>query len=166
MRTLQKQIGEAWISKDVLAFMVEEFRRAYPKETGGVLIGYLVGSKDAVITCAVGPGPCALHSDTRFVPDWSYHESEIARLYEQSARLHTYLGDWHSHPDSYTGLSPTDRRTLLKIAKHTDARVSTPLMGIVGGGDPPVLQIWQYRRSGAFGIMRDRIVSLRIRHFS
>jgi integrative and conjugative element protein (TIGR02256 family) len=167
MRSLRKQIGTAWISKRALAFMAREFRRAFPEETGGVLVGYsTTGPEGVVITHAVGPGPCAMHGKRRFVPDWSYHESEVARLYEESGRLHTYLGDWHSHPNSCTRLSPTDRGTLSKIAKHTEARVTTPLMAIIGAGDPLTLQIWQYRPGRAFGIISDKIVSLQIRQFS
>lgn len=166
MQCLQQQLGTAWISKGVLAFMAEEFQRAYPNETGGVLVGYLVGSKDVVITHVIGPGPLAIHSDSRFVPDWSYHELEIARLYEESGRLHTYLGDWHSHPNSSTRLSPTDRRTLSKIAKHTDARITTPLMAIVGQAEPLTLRIWQYRPGRALGIVSDKIVALKARRFS
>lgn len=167
MRSLRKQIGTAWISKGVLAFMAHEFRRAFPEETGGVLVGYwTTGPEGVVITHAVGPGPCATHSDNRFVPDWSYHELEVARLYEESGRFHTYLGDWHSHPNSTTRLSPTDRRTLVKIANHTAARVTTPLMAIVGDSNPLTLRIWQYRPARALGIISDKIVSLQIRQFS
>jgi hypothetical protein len=74
MRSMQKQIGTAWISKGVLAFMAQEFRRTLPNETGGVLVGYwMADSEGVVITDAVGPGPRATHDKTRFVPDWSYH---------------------------------------------------------------------------------------------
>ncbi len=138
MRSLQKQVGTAWISKRALV----------------------------VITEAVGPGPCAKHGKTTFVPDPYYHESEIARLYEQSGRVNTYLGDWHSHPNSVTRLSPTDRCTLLKIAKHKDARVPTPLMAIIGASDPPTFQIWQYLAGGMFGVFRSKVVALKIRQFS
>jgi integrative and conjugative element protein (TIGR02256 family) len=147
--------------------MVREFRLGLPNETGGVLIGYwLEDSEGVVITEAVGPGPCSKHDEMSFVPDWSYHESEIARLYEESGRMHTYLGDWHSHPKSGTNLSLADRRTLLKIAKHTEARVTTPLMAVIAQSDPLTIQIWQYLPAKKFGIIRDRIVALRIRLYS
>jgi integrative and conjugative element protein (TIGR02256 family) len=146
--------------------MVKEFCLSLPNETGGVLIGYwLKNSEGVVITEAVGPGPCSKHEETRFIPDWSYHESEIARFYEESGRMHTYLGDWHSHPYSSTRLSITDRRTLLKIAKHKEARVPTPLMAVIGTNDPPTIQVWRYLPSGMFGIFRDKIVALKLRQF-
>lgn len=143
--------------------MVREFGRAFPRETGGVLVGYWgTDSKAVVITDVVGPGPLAIHRENRFTPDSSYHEVEIARLYAQSNRLHTYLGDWHSHPDSYATLSRTDQTTLSRIAKHEQARIKTPLMAIIGAKNPPVLRIWQYGARGLFG---SRVVSLPIRQF-
>ncbi len=166
MRGLQKQIGTAWISKRALASMVKEFCLSLPNETGGVLIGYwLADSEGAVITHVVGPGPCPKHGKTTFVPDSLYHESEIARFYEQSGRVNTYLGDWHSHPNSNTRLSFTDRCTLLKIAKHKEARAPTPLMAVIGASDPLTVQVWQYLPGGMFGIFRSKIVALKLRQF-
>ena len=167
MRGLQKQIGTAWISKKALTSIVKEFRLGLPDETGGVLIGYwLRDSGGAVITDAVGPGPCSKHDQVSFVPDWSYHESEIARLYHESGRVHTYLGDWHSHPHSDTRLSLTDRRTLSRIANHADARVSAPLMAIIAENAPVKIQIWQYIPGRMFGVMRSKIAALSVRRFS
>lgn len=167
MPSLQKPVGVAWISADALAVIVQEFRQSRPRETGGVLIGYEVTKdKDIVITQAVGPGPRATHNETSFTPDWLYHESEIARRYEKSGRMHTYLGDWHSHPDAATQLSLTDRHTLSKIAKHTDARIRTPLMVIIAECDPLKIQVWRYLPAQMFGMRRPKIVALRIQHFA
>jgi len=167
MRSLQEPIGTVWISKNALVFMVREFLRKLPNETGGVLVGYwLADSEGAVITDVLGPGPHAKHRKISFVPDASYHESEIARLYEESGRLHTYLGDWHSHPDSTTRLSLTDRHTLLTIAKHAEARVLTPLMAVIGESDPLKLQVWQYCPASVHGTRNGRILALKIREFS
>lgn len=166
MRSLQKRVATAWISKGALTFMATEYQRTLPNETGGVLIGYwLADSEGVVVTEAVGPGPRSKHDEISFVPDWIYQESEIARLYEKSGRMHTYLGDWHSHPDSTTRLSLTDRHTLLKVAKHADARVPTPLMAVIGQADPLVVQIWQYR-PGGFIRARGKIAALQVRQFS
>lgn len=164
MRKLQTQIGEVWVSKEALDLMMGEFERMYPNETGGILMGYWAGLS-VVITHAVGPGPNATHNEMSFIPDWCYHESEIARLYQESGRIDTYLGDWHSHPDFCTELSPTDRRTLAKIAKHPGARVPAPLMAIIGRQDPRALEIWQYRPARLDSRLRPSYVSLRVRSF-
>jgi integrative and conjugative element protein (TIGR02256 family) len=167
VRSLQKQIGTAWISRKALESLSKEFRISFPNETGGVLIGYWLGSfEGAVITDAVGPGPCSYHDEISFVPDGSYHESEIARLYEQSRRKHTYLGDWHSHPKSTTRLSLADRKTLVRIAKHSDARVPSPLMAIIADANPIRLQVWRYFPGGMFGLKRAALAVLQLQEFS
>ena len=86
--------------------MVGEAQRAYPQESGGILMGYwVVQPTEAVITDVIGPGPGAIHRDTSFLPDAEYQADQVARRYEASGRLHTYLGDWHSHPNAGPHLS-------------------------------------------------------------
>lgn len=46
----------------------------------------------------------------------------------------TYLGDWHSHPNSLRPyLSPKDRRALRKIAISEEAQVLRPLSLVCAG---------------------------------
>lgn len=115
--------------------MVAEADRAYPNETGGVLVGYWARlGREVIITHAVGPGPNAVHVPKRFVPDAEYQEREIARLYSWSGRRQTYLGDWHTHPNTVMGkLSRQDRRTLRQIVCDPAARAPFALMCILAG---------------------------------
>ena len=115
-----------------------------PLETGGVFAGYwLRDGATAVVTDAVGPGPNACHETTAFTPDAEYHTRELARIYQQSGRLHGYLGDWHTHPFGSTRLSRADRRTLRTIMRYAPARTITPLMGVVAGdGSAWHLGLW------------------------
>lgn len=53
--------------------------------------------------------------------------------YEASGRLHTHLGEWHTHPGGALRLSGKDRNTLARVANHKEARLSTPVM-LVGTG--------------------------------
>lgn len=113
-----------------------EAERATPDETGGVLIGYWAKPyTEVVVTAMVGPGPEAVHGRGHFLPDHAYQEKEIARYYTESGRLHTYLGDWHSHMSPYSGLSRRDRRTAWRIGTHAEARVPVPVMGVASGPD-------------------------------
>ena len=124
-----------WISCAVCDALVEEATRAYPFETGGVLMGYADPSDtELVVTALVGPGPGAAHRRTSFVPDHAFHDAEVARLYRESHRRWTYLGDWHSHPAGESSLSRTDRRTLAHIAGDPGARAPRPLMLVLAGG--------------------------------
>lgn len=164
MRVVQKgRIAKAWVSRYAIGAMFREADRSYPYETGGVLMGYWTGRVgDSVVTQVVGPGPHAMHDETSFVPDSEFHEMEIARIYEESGRLHTYLGDWHSHPTSAAYLSKLDRTTLRRIATHTPARAPFPVMAVLGGGPPWDIKMWQYMPRAFCGLRASRIGALRV----
>ncbi len=134
-----------WICKLTVSQMLAEADRTFPNETGGVLIGYWVKQyEEAVITHATGPGPHAVHRSNSFVPDSEYQEMEIKKHYHTSERLHIYLGDWHTHPRERAYLSSTDRRTLRKIATHSEARARVPLMAVLGEDPEWILKVWRY----------------------
>jgi integrative and conjugative element protein (TIGR02256 family) len=115
--------------------MIDEAREREPCETGGVLLGYEAGGNDVVVCSLIGAGPEAKRRRSGFEPDGEWQEGEIARAYEQSGRIHTYLGDWHSHPDGAARPSRRDRDTARRIAKHREARAPRPLMLIVARDD-------------------------------
>jgi integrative and conjugative element protein (TIGR02256 family) len=140
----------AWVHRRVSEQLVNEAERAFPFETGGVLMGYWAKEYlEVVITHIIGPGQDAKHSASGFVPDYSFQDAEIERVYEESHRLSTYLGDWHTHPLASCRPSFKDKRTLHRIAMCSDARCAVPLMVILGGGKDRkwLLQIWKYRSS-------------------
>jgi integrative and conjugative element protein (TIGR02256 family) len=104
-------------------------------ETGGILVGYRAGS-DYVITAVIGPGPDARHFPRAFLPDADWQTHRLAEAYTQSERRHTYLGDWHTHPQGAAILSRTDKRTLRRVARFEAARCALPLMLLLAGGKP------------------------------
>lgn len=104
---------------------------------------------DVVITDVVGPGPNAFHDKHRFYPDSQYQERRVAEIYEQSGRLSTYLGDWHTHPGGSARLSRRDRRTLRAIGRSPDARCDRPVMLVLAGQeDNWVVAVWRLRLGG------------------
>jgi len=112
--------------------MVSLARENSPNETGGVLLGYESADAAAVvITDLVDAGPGAKRKPSEFLPDGYWQEQEIARIYTESGRRSTYLGDWHSHPAGVAAPSRKDDRTAQKISAHVDARARSPLMVIV-----------------------------------
>lgn len=131
-----------WLSARLFASLEGEADRIAPLETGGLLMGF-VDRDMARITDAVGPGPNAIHRRNGFLPDATYHENEVARIYRTSGRLHTYLGDWHTHPGGQPALSRVDRRTMRKIARSAEARAPSPLMLVASGGPIWQLTAWQ-----------------------
>lgn len=131
-----------WVANTANAAMEREATLAYPRETGGVLIGYWA-TTDLVILSAVPAGPRAKIDIASFSPDSEFHATETARHYHASHRLHIYLGDWHSHPDGAPKLSSIDRRTLRRIAKDRAARIRRPIMAILSGAPGHwTLDVW------------------------
>ena len=132
-------------------------------------MGYwAVAYSEVIVTHAVGPGPLALHYRKSFLPDATYQENEIARIYEDSNRISTYLGDWHTHPQGSSFLSYRDKRTLRRIAVHSEARCQVPLMVVLGGGDDDwFMRIWKYypqsRPKQLFGI---KVESMLLKKYS
>jgi integrative and conjugative element protein (TIGR02256 family) len=115
--------------------LTAEADRTYLLETGGVFLGYWSEhGHEVVITEMVGPGPNAVLIVHDFIPDYAYQKRQIAEHYAASGRRYTYLGDWHTHPDTkQTRLSRKDRRSLGRIASSPDARNAVPLMGVFAG---------------------------------
>jgi integrative and conjugative element protein (TIGR02256 family) len=135
----------------------------FPRETGGVLMGYWAQLfTEVVVTHAIGPGPEAIHYEKGFIPDSQYQEAEIARIYLQSNRFSTYLGDWHTHPSGSSYLSHRDKRTLQEIASFQDERCPIPIMAVFGGGEEGWgIRVWKYeRRKGPMRLFGVKVVGL------
>lgn len=126
---------EICLPQRVLDGVEQEAARTYPEETGGVLLGFRDRDDEEVVQVMtqVGPGPDAVHERHRFQPDSCWQDDQIARIYQESGRIATYLGDWHSHPGGSPKPSKLDRSTARRIARCKDARAPRPLMLILGG---------------------------------
>lgn len=129
---MPQSLDLAWVESNALVELKREASDAVPLETGGCLMGYWVAEfTEVVITEVIGPGPKAMHGKWYFFPDTSWQAKQIAKIYSDSNRLITYLGDWHSHPTTTISLSVIDRWTMMRIGQHKPARVRAPLMGVV-----------------------------------
>jgi integrative and conjugative element protein (TIGR02256 family) len=138
-----------WWAGAALEEALREAQRAYPSETGGLLLGWSPRPGAVVISQVIGPGPGARHHATAFTPDAAWQEDQLAQAYELAGRRLQYLGDWHTHPRGTARLSGTDRATLRRIAAHPDARADHPVMAVLAGG--PLWQVavrQQCRRRG------------------
>lgn len=134
-----------WLSRASLNDCLEEANHHYPRETGGVFMGYWSIPRVAVVTTMIGPGPAANRGRHYFEPDQNWQTAKIADHYEQSGRRETYLGDWHSHPNASTGhLSRIDYKALRSIINTPAARTPTPLMGVLHGDpDDWLFNLWR-----------------------
>lgn len=141
---MRKPLALVWLRERDLARMIVEARHFAPKETGGVFIGYRARG-EIVITDVVLSGPNAVHDRRSYRSDPLFESNEIARIYEQSGRMHSYLGDWHSHPAGSFRLSGKDKRALRTIARSEDARAEKPIMAILAGErDDWGIGVWEY----------------------
>lgn len=141
--------GRVWWAAAALEEALREAQRAYPSETGGLLLGWSPQPAAVVISEVIGPGPRAGHHARTFTPDSAWQEEQLAQAYELAGRRLQYLGDWHTHPRGTVRLSGTDRATLRHIAEHPDARADYPVMAVLAGG--PLWQVavrQQVRRRG------------------
>jgi len=129
---MPQSLDLAWIEEGAIAKLKHEAENSMPFETGGCLMGYWVSDfMEVVVTEVIGPGPNATHGTWFFLPDNAWQSEEIARIYTESDRFITYLGDWHTHPTTVGSLSIIDKWTLMKIGQHKPARARAPLMGVM-----------------------------------
>jgi len=120
--------GYLWIAAGAAEGMIRDAEQQFPRESGGVLLGYRSDSGISVVVAATGPGPRARHTDTRYVPDAAYDQQQITEAFDATEGQVTYIGDWHSHSTGSGRLSHLDRKTLSRIANATDAFCPRPVM--------------------------------------
>ena len=107
-------------------------RGAYPKETGGILVGVYNQSLDcAQVQTVTGPGNDARAGRTWFERGVAGLQ-EILRTHWQERRGY-YLGEWHFHPGTAPVPSPTDERSMPRFAASARYRCPEPVLLIVGG---------------------------------
>lgn len=104
-------------------------REAIPKETGGILVGWLEGDSVSVVDVLQVPRP--LPERNRYVLDAQQAnkalESYLATADDKNLG---YVGTWHTHP-GLVPPSPRDLMTFRRIAKH----LKIPLAFVVAATD-------------------------------
>lgn len=134
-----------WVEPAARLALIQEAERAYPSETGGLLIGYAAEGA-VVVTRVVGPGPAAVHGPDSFAPDDEYHASTIEAVFAETEGSEWYLGDWHTHPDGGLYLSRKDFSVLTKIANCPSSGLTYPIMLVISVGDTFGFAAWTYRK--------------------
>jgi integrative and conjugative element protein (TIGR02256 family) len=141
---IEHKVFTVWIGRSLLEFIESEAVKWSTLETGGVFAGYCVRD-EIVVTQVVGPGPNAMHKATMFIPDYQFHNREIARIFKESNGREYYLGDWHTHPNSTAYLSGMDKETLEEIGNYKRNRIFKPIM-LVMATNPINVGVWIYHR--------------------
>ena len=115
-----------------------ECKRKPGVETGGVLVGFIDESKDAVVVVsASGPGPRALHRSHRFNRDAVFCQAWLDEWVRESDGRLDFVGEWHSHPETHPTPSSVDVGTFTRLAAnpacHLD-RLALLIAGTRAGG--------------------------------
>lgn len=115
-----------WLPAHTADAMLQDALAWKDLETGGMLLGYRV-NREIVVESTIGSGPRARHGRFSFTPDGRWQQVGLARIYDASGRMQTYLGDWHSHPRGGLGPSRRDLRTARHVAATADSQTRNPL---------------------------------------
>jgi len=110
--------------------MHETARRAYPDETGGILIGESVGNRVVVVSDATEAPPDSKSTHSTFQRGT---EGLVERLAADWGSGLYYVGEWHAHPGALPNPSCTDRRSLKATSRDASLRCPSPILVIVGG---------------------------------
>jgi integrative and conjugative element protein (TIGR02256 family) len=118
--------------------VVGKFRRYrqkhwYQREAGGQLFAQLSQSR-IVVEEATGPRRTDRRTRTSYVPDRAAEQREINTRHAEG--LH-YVGDWHTHPETYPGPSGVDIASISESVRKSMHALNGFLLVIVGQSEPP-----------------------------
>lgn len=124
MSRAARTVWRAWLCETAMETIIEAASRMHPRETGGVLVGVLVGTRPWVTNAAeVETGNS---SGSYYELPAEARERVVSRLRREDGRL-GYLGDWHSHPADLEP-SHTDLESVARVARDPEAGSERPLL--------------------------------------
>jgi integrative and conjugative element protein (TIGR02256 family) len=121
-------------------------------EAGGVLLGrHIHGTADVIVDSVTSPMVGDRAQRLSFFRSRRRHQEAVDRIWDKSHGTCTYLGGWHTHPES----DPTPSRVdWLDWRRHLLVdRYTTALFFVIAG--TRVVRAWEGRRCS-------RIVALRL----
>lgn len=144
------------VPSGALSRVLELSRRAAPKETGGVLVGYYTEAQDCAVVTEVSAAPPDSRSGRNFVVRGTVGlQCWLNRLWRRERRF--YLGDWHSHPGEAPRPSRTDIAQLEEIAEDESRNCPEPVALLIGGATADANDVAAYvypRRTGFIELLR------------
>lgn len=116
-----------WLSETAESTIKDAAQSAHPRETGGVLIGVLTGSRPWVTHAVHVPSPTSTSTSYEIPAGARRRAVDRARRFDPRVG---YLGDWHSHPADVDP-STCDERTMAKVAADPYAYCTMPLLFVL-----------------------------------
>lgn len=101
-------------------------------ERGGVLMGELYPKKNLIIVTHIIKSIPKYADRYNFEMDVESTQLEISKIWKESERTITYLGDWHTHPEYSPKPSFDDYLTFTKNYRHSAFDQNFLLYIIVG----------------------------------
>jgi len=123
--------------------LIQARRQQLPKETGGVIIGFVDQVFKAIYIVDVWPAPMDSKGDetgfTRGIQDLNKKLEEAAR---RTANIVNYIGEWHSHPPFIPAIpSYLDGLLLDYLAKSLAQDGQPAVIIIIGTADELIIRI-------------------------
>ncbi len=132
--------SEAWESMRRAANVADLPRQDGPRaETGGSLYGRIDSASMVVwVTLASGPPEGSIASPVGIVLNTPAEQQYSEELVHQSRGAISFIGMWHSHPDSAAEPSQQDMLTMQELTNSAQEKSSTPLLLLIlGPGTAP-----------------------------
>lgn len=123
------------IPKSILREIEEIISFHYPKEFGGVFIGFK-SELGFIITDILVPDKY-VNARAIFVRHPGTLNERLEEIHKLSNGEIQYLGEWHSHPDGPTSPSITDIKAMKEIAQNNKINIDKPLLMIAEVGKLP-----------------------------
>jgi|GEM_PF-1338360 len=119
--------------------------KAYPNETGGILIGrYDDAHQVALVHCASDAPRDSVASPTTFRRGVRGLNALLKRVWR---RGFYYLGEWHFHPERFPNASPPDDTQMQAFAEAPQLRCPEPILLIVGLPEYRNVAAYRYARN-------------------
>lgn len=113
--------------------LTREMDRAYPDETGGVLIGVANSKTKCIhVTDVILAPPDSEANEVCFIRGIDGLKEQVDEHKTSSGQTFGYIGEWHSHPRGPNGWSCKDKETMVKFKQdYQDEQVSIPVFILI-----------------------------------
>lgn len=119
------------VEQELLDELYREGMKHYPKEFGGLLVGYYTDDfKTCMIRSSIIPNK---YKSSRYFFERGKEglKQKLIEFYNSTPRL-IYVGEWHTHPDGIPSPSSTDLNAMIEIAECPDVSIENPILIILG----------------------------------
>lgn len=108
--------------EESVAFFFSKYMEEYnfKIESGGIIVGTLnIHENQVIVTDITLPYVNDVRKSNMFKRDSFGHQEEMDKLWEESNRTKTYLGEWHTHKQDIPVPSWIDKNDWKRISKKT-----------------------------------------------